>query len=147
ALHVLPVVVQRALHRLAHLLLRRQVHDPADLADGLLRSAADSGLCLDSHADAGVVILGSCADAGSERGDDVRYDATVQGELLPRWDRTLALAGAAETAGADVVVKVRDGSAGQRWVTDAPSASPGSLSTAGTDGPSARPTRPPAKDA
>ncbi|MGW1288112.1 RICIN domain-containing protein [Streptomyces sp. NPDC002586] len=116
-------------------------------ADGLLRSAADSGLCLDSHADAGVVILGSCADAGSKRGDDVRYDATVQGELLPRWDRTLALAGSAETAGADVVVKVRDGSAGQRWVTDAPSASPGSLSTAGTDGPSARPTRPPAKDA
>ncbi|OLZ74476.1 hydrolase [Streptomyces sp. IMTB 2501] len=116
-------------------------------ADGLLRSAADSGLCLDSHADAGVVILGSCADAGSKRGDDVRYDLTQRGELLPRWDPSLALTTAADRVGADLVVKVRDGSAGQRWVTDAPSASPGSLSTAGTDGPSTRPARPPAKDA
>ncbi|EST35830.1 RICIN domain-containing protein, partial [Streptomyces roseochromogenus] len=116
-------------------------------ADGLLRSAAGSGLCLDSHADAGVVILGSCAGAGSNRGDDVRYDLTERGELLPRWDRTLALATAADSVGADLVVKVRDGSAGQRWVADAPSASPGSLSIAGTDGPSTRPARPPAKDA
>ncbi|MEU6776052.1 RICIN domain-containing protein [Streptomyces sp. NPDC046759] len=108
-------------------------------ADGLLRSAADSGLCLDSHADAGVVILGTCAEAGSKRGDDVRYDVTVQGELLPRWDRTLAVAATADTAGADLVVKVRDRSAGQRWVTDASSASPGSLSIAGTGGSSARP--------
>ncbi|MFG2122933.1 RICIN domain-containing protein [Streptomyces sp. NPDC048710] len=108
-------------------------------ADGLLRSAAGSGLCLDSHADAGVVILGTCADVGARRGDDVRYDLTVQGELLPRWDETLALATAGETAGADIVVKVRDRSAGQRWVNDGPSASPGSLSIAGTEGPSAQP--------
>ncbi|OXY88832.1 RICIN domain-containing protein [Streptomyces diastatochromogenes] len=107
--------------------------------DGLLRSAADSGLCLDSHADAGVVILGTCADVGARRGDDVRYDLTVQGELLPRWDETLALATTGDTAGADIVVKVRDRSAGQRWLTDGPSASPGSLSIAGTEGPSARP--------
>ncbi|GHE06664.1 RICIN domain-containing protein [Streptomyces alanosinicus] len=113
-------------------------------ADGLLRSAAGSGLCLDSHADAGVVILGSCAGAGSKRADDVRYDVTVQGELLPRWDRTLALATTAESVGADLVAKVRDGSTGQRWVTDASSASPGSLSVAGTD-PSARPRRTPAR--
>ncbi|MFE1878158.1 RICIN domain-containing protein [Streptomyces diastatochromogenes] len=107
--------------------------------DGLLRSAADSGLCLDSHADAGVVILGTCADVGARRGDDVRYDLTVQGELLPRWDETLALATTGDTAGADIVVKVRDRSAGQRWLTDGPSASPGSLSIAGTEGPSAQP--------
>ncbi|MET9449645.1 RICIN domain-containing protein [Streptomyces cinerochromogenes] len=83
--------------------------------DGLLRSGAGAGLCLDSHADAGVVVLGDCAGAGSARADDVRYDLTPQGELLPRWDRTLALAAGGEGAGADLVVKVRDGSAGQRW--------------------------------
>ncbi|MEV5798461.1 RICIN domain-containing protein [Streptomyces collinus] len=89
-------------------------------ADGLLRSGADAGLCLDSHADAGVVILGTCADADARRGDDVRYHLTVQGELLPRWDETLALSPAGETAGSDIVVKVRDHSAGQRWLSDAP---------------------------
>ncbi|MEU5535432.1 RICIN domain-containing protein [Streptomyces sp. NPDC020362] len=108
-------------------------------ADGLLRNGADSGLCLDSHADAGVVILGTCPDAGAQRGDDARYDLTVRGELLPRWDETLALAPAGQEAGADIVVKVRDRSAGQRWLTDGPSASPGSLSVAGTGGRSAQP--------
>ncbi|MEU1408961.1 RICIN domain-containing protein [Streptomyces sp. NPDC005728] len=108
-------------------------------ADGLLRSAAGSGLCLDSHADAGVVIVGTCAEAGTKRGDDVRYDLTVQGEFLPHWDKTLALAATGENAGADIVVKVRDRSAGQRWPADGPSASPGSLSIAGSDAPSAQP--------
>ncbi|MEU2928165.1 RICIN domain-containing protein [Streptomyces sp. NPDC007251] len=103
--------------------------------DGRLRSAADSELCLDSHADAGVVILGTCADTGSPRADDVRYDPTAQGALLPRWDNTLALATSADTAGADLVVKVRDGSPDQRWLPDAPSATPGSLSIAGTQAP------------
>ncbi|MFE3637226.1 RICIN domain-containing protein [Streptomyces sp. NPDC059168] len=103
-------------------------------ADGLLRSAADPRLCLDSHADAGVVILGRCAGAGERRGDDVRYDLTVRGEFPPRWDRSLALAPGGDGAGTDVVVKVRDDSAAQRWRADAPSASPGSLSVAG-DGP------------
>ncbi|MER6738961.1 RICIN domain-containing protein, partial [Streptomyces puniciscabiei] len=104
-------------------------------ADGRLRSAAAVGLCLDSHADAGVVILGTCADAGAQRGDDVRYDLTAQGELLPRWDGTLALATSTDTVGADLVVKVRDGSSGQRWATDTPSPSPSSLSIAGTQSP------------
>ncbi|WP_251096062.1 RICIN domain-containing protein [Streptomyces sp. Caat 7-52] len=113
---------------------QRWTYDP----DGQLRSAAGAGLCLDSHADAGVVILGDCADAGSERGDDVRYDLTAQGELVPRWDRTLALA-AGDRPGDGLVVKVRDGSAGQRWTTDTPTASPGSLSIAGTEDPSAGP--------
>ncbi|MFI1069138.1 RICIN domain-containing protein [Streptomyces puniciscabiei] len=104
-------------------------------ADGRLRSAAAVGLCLDSHADAGVVILGTCADAGAQRGDDVRYDLTAQGELLPRWDGTLALATSTDTVGADLVVKVRDGSSGQRWATDTPSPSPSSFSIAGTQSP------------
>ncbi|MGJ3558411.1 ricin-type beta-trefoil lectin domain protein [Streptomyces sp. INA 01156] len=30
--------------------------------DGLLRSVADPGLCLDSHKDAGVVVLATCAE-------------------------------------------------------------------------------------
>ncbi|MFE9450973.1 RICIN domain-containing protein [Streptomyces sp. NPDC006739] len=109
--------------------------------DGRLRSAADSDLCLDSRADAGVVILGVCSDAQGQRADDVRYDLTVQGELLPRWDETLALAATGTGPGADIVVKVRDRSTDQRWLTDAPPSSPGSLSIAGTEGPSARPAK------
>ncbi|WP_333740814.1 RICIN domain-containing protein, partial [Streptomyces sp. IBSBF 2806] len=103
--------------------------------DGQLRSAAHPDLCVDSHADAGVVILGTCADATDARGEDVRYDLTVQGELLPRWDDALALATAGEDVGADVVVKVRDHSTGQRWLTDAASVTPGSLAVTGTDAP------------
>ena len=89
-------------------------------------------LCLDSHVDAGVVVLGSCAAAASKRGDDVRYDLTVQGELLPRWQEGLAVAPAASDPGADVVVKVRDRTDEQRWRADGSksSASPESLSVA-----------------
>ncbi|MFD9395130.1 ricin-type beta-trefoil lectin domain protein [Streptomyces sp. NPDC060000] len=103
--------------------------------DGQVRSVAQSGLCVDSHADAGVVILGACADTTEARADDVRYDLTVQGELLPRWDDALALAPAGEQPGADLVVRVRDHSTGQRWLTDVTSATPGSLAVTGTDAP------------
>ncbi|MFK4144703.1 RICIN domain-containing protein [Streptomyces sp. NPDC004065] len=109
--------------------------------DGLLRSGADPALCLDSHADAGVVILGDCADADARRGPDVRYDLTRQGELLPRWEGQLALAAAAPQEDADIVVKVRDGTTAQRWLTDdalSRDRGPGSLSIAGTDPPAAR---------
>ncbi|MFH0519460.1 RICIN domain-containing protein [Streptomyces sp. M41] len=110
--------------------------------DGLLRSAADRELCLDSHADAGVVILGKCAGPDSARADDVRYDLTAQGELLPRWDGRLALAAVATDPGSDIVVKVRDGSDGQRWSADpVASSSSGSLSSAGTGTPGARAVR------
>ncbi|CAM5660727.1 RICIN domain-containing protein [Streptomyces aurantiogriseus] len=108
-------------------------------ADGQLRSVADRDLCVDSHADAGVVILGACAEADDARADDVRYDLTVQGELLPRWGETLALASTGEDPGADVVVKVRDHSSDQRWLTDAVTASPGSLEITGTETPPAQP--------
>ncbi|MGW6905089.1 RICIN domain-containing protein [Streptomyces sp. NPDC054940] len=107
--------------------------------DGLLRSVAEPDLCLDSHIDAGVVILGKCADDDAKRAEDVRYDLTVQGELLPRWDDQLALAPTASDAGADIVVKVRDGSDAQRWSVDPQaSASPGSLSSGESEVPAAR---------
>ncbi|WP_030675068.1 ricin-type beta-trefoil lectin domain protein [Streptomyces cellulosae] len=106
--------------------------------DGLLRSVADPDLCLDSHLDAGVVVLGTCAAEKDKRGDDVRYDLTVRGEFLPRWDGQLALASSSDDAGADIVVKVRDGSDEQSWLTDpASTATPGSLSVTGTRKPSA----------
>ncbi|MFY1675817.1 RICIN domain-containing protein [Streptomyces sp. WMMC905] len=95
--------------------------------DGSVRSVADPGLCLDSRADAGVVLLGTCAREGTARAEDVRYAATARGELLPLWRRQLALAATAEDADADIVVKVRDGSEAQMWqaeTTLAPSATP-----------------------
>ncbi|MGW1543831.1 RICIN domain-containing protein [Streptomyces sp. NPDC002309] len=106
--------------------------------DGQLRSVAYDELCLDSHADAGVVILGACTGEGDGRADDVRYDLTVQGELLPRWDERLALSVTTGDPGADIVVKVRGGSEDQRWLTDPQPAAAGSLSVAETVHPSAR---------
>ncbi|MFD7994064.1 RICIN domain-containing protein, partial [Streptomyces mexicanus] len=110
-------------------------------ADGLLRSSADPGLCLDSHADAGVVVLGTCAGADTRRGPDVRYDLTVRGELLPRWDERLALAFTTAAPDAAVVTKVRDRSAAQQWATDA--ASPAPLPIAGAGARPGRPSGPP----
>ncbi|MCX5425683.1 RICIN domain-containing protein [Streptomyces sp. NBC_00078] len=111
-------------------------------SNGLVRSVADSGLCLDSHVDAGVVVLGKCAAEKDKRGEDVRYDLTAQGELLTRWDKQLALTATAEDPGADIVVKVREGSSAQRWLADATaSADQGSLSIPGTDTPVVRAAR------
>ncbi|MEV6612813.1 RICIN domain-containing protein [Streptomyces sp. NPDC051051] len=107
--------------------------------DGQLRSLAEPQLCVDSHADAGVVILEACTGADAPRADDVRYDLTPRGELLPRWSDSLALAPAGTDPGADVVVKVRDRSDGQSWQTDAVPAATGSLSITGTEPPAARP--------
>ncbi|MDG5806285.1 RICIN domain-containing protein [Streptomyces ossamyceticus] len=105
--------------------------------DGLLRSVANPELCLDSQVDAGVVVLGTCADEDSGRGEDVRYDFSVQGELLPRWGEGLAVAPTETDAKADVVVKGRDDSATQRWLTDGVTASPESLSVSGSEAPTA----------
>ncbi|MFJ5262228.1 ricin-type beta-trefoil lectin domain protein [Streptomyces sp. NPDC088387] len=80
--------------------------------DGLLRSVADPGLCVDSHVGHSVR-LGACADS-----KDVRYDFTVQGALVPRWDQDLALAPAATDGSGNLMVKMRDGSETQRWVID-----------------------------
>jgi hypothetical protein len=116
--------------------------------DGLLRSVANPELCLDSHVDAGVIVLGSCAAPSAKRGDDVRYDLTVQGELLPRWREGLAVAPSSNDPAAEVVVKIRDRSDEQRWLTDiTTTASPESLSIAGTGAPTGRPvTNPPRAD-
>ncbi|NEA67251.1 RICIN domain-containing protein [Streptomyces sp. SID12488] len=80
--------------------------------DGLLRSLADPSLCLDSHAGDGDVVLSGCV--GSDA-DDVRYDITVQGELLPHWREDLAVVPVSLRAGVDVVVRTRTGSAGEMW--------------------------------
>ncbi|CAL9347840.1 hypothetical protein SUDANB145_00405 [Streptomyces sp. enrichment culture] len=109
--------------------------------DGLLRSVADPGLCLDSRADAGVVVLGTCADEGSARGHDVRYALTTDDELVLRRDPQLALAVTAAEPGADIVVKLRDNSTGQRWRTDPAPTSPtlsGPVPAAGRGDPEAR---------
>ncbi|MET8028241.1 RICIN domain-containing protein [Streptomyces avermitilis] len=107
--------------------------------DGLLRSVADSELCLDSGADDGIAELGRCVAERSAHGDDVRYDLTVQGELLSRRKGSLAVTPGNTDPNADIVVKVRDGSDSQRWLTDSPSDQPESLSIAGTAPPSATP--------
>ncbi|MFJ6571837.1 ricin-type beta-trefoil lectin domain protein [Streptomyces sp. NPDC091292] len=86
--------------------------------DGLLRSLADTELCLNSHADDGTVSLGRCAGPTAPGADDVRYDLTVQGRLITRWDDDLAIAPTGAEKGAAVVVKIRDASPEQRWLID-----------------------------
>ncbi|MET7569284.1 RICIN domain-containing protein [Streptomyces sp. NPDC005492] len=82
--------------------------------DGLLRSLADPGLCLDSDTTAGTVTLAGCLVHAGE----VHYDLTVRGELLLRWSQGLAVTPVNGKAGARLVAKDRDGSAGQRWALE-----------------------------
>ncbi|WP_392959576.1 RICIN domain-containing protein [Streptomyces sp. LN245] len=88
--------------------------------DGLLRSVASTGLCLDARADDGVLLLGRCAGEDEKRREDMRYDLTDEGELLSRGRDGLAVAPASTDPGADIVVKVRDYSDIQRWRTERP---------------------------
>ncbi|MFF8291042.1 ricin-type beta-trefoil lectin domain protein [Streptomyces sp. NPDC016309] len=83
--------------------------------DGLLRSAAAPDLCAHSQEPSGVVVLRLCA---TQAAMTVRYDLSVQGDLVPRWHAGLGLVPTAPQAGATVVVRMRDGSASQRWLTD-----------------------------
>ncbi len=85
--------------------------------DGLLRSAADAGLCLDSRLGYSVR-LGPCAGAGRPEPENVRYDFTLQGTLVPRSGQNLALAPAATDGSGALVLKNRVDSAAQRWVID-----------------------------
>jgi len=79
--------------------------------DGLLRSAADPGLCLDSDTGKRSVVVADCLT----RAGEVRYDLTVRGELLLRRGKGLLVApGKGET----VVVTERNGSQKQRWVLE-----------------------------
>jgi hypothetical protein len=79
--------------------------------DGLLRSAADPGLCLDSDSEKRSVVVADCLT----RTGEVRYDLTVRGEVLLRRGKGLLIApGKGET----VVITERNGSKGQRWVLE-----------------------------
>ncbi|MGW0904256.1 RICIN domain-containing protein [Streptomyces sp. NPDC002853] len=106
--------------------------------NGLLSTIARPDLCLDSHRDDGVLVLGACVAPSAAHADEVRYDLTVLGELLPRWHERLAVAPASARKGAEVVVKVRDGSQEQRWMLDSSSADPKSRSIKGKGEPTAK---------
>ncbi|MGW0599873.1 RICIN domain-containing protein [Streptomyces sp. NPDC002776] len=82
-------------------------------SDGLLRSAADPTLCLNSRAEEGTVVLDDCLVHAGE----VRHDLTVHGELLLRGGQDRVVAPGDEK---DVTVAGRDGSADQRWAFDTP---------------------------
>lgn len=114
--------------------------------DGLLRSAADAGLCLDSRLGYSVR-LGPCAGTGQPEPENVRYDFTLQGTLVPRSGQNLALAPAATDGSGALVLKNRVDSAAQHWVIDTSKPDPqmqfvnwGADSTAsGTPSPKAAP--------
>ncbi|MFE2428877.1 ricin-type beta-trefoil lectin domain protein [Streptomyces sp. NPDC059373] len=91
--------------------------------DGLLRSLADPAFCLDSRSSFSIR-LGPCTGASRPGADDVRYDFTVQGELVPRWNQGLAVVPVSPSDGAALVLKLRDDATSQRWQTVASEASP-----------------------
>jgi hypothetical protein len=84
-------------------------------ADGLLRSGADPGLCLDSRLSFSVR-LGSCAATSGRDAANVRYDFTLQGTLVPRWNQELALTPDSTEKGAGLVLKTRDATTSERWL-------------------------------
>ncbi|MGW2046361.1 ricin-type beta-trefoil lectin domain protein [Streptomyces sp. NPDC001858] len=85
--------------------------------DGLLRSAANADLCLDSSLGYSVR-LAPCAGSGQADPTNVRYDFTLQGTLVPRSGQNLALAPAATDGSGSLVLKNRADGAAQRWVID-----------------------------
>jgi len=93
-------------------------------ADGLLRDVADPGLCLDSHLGYSVQ-LAACSGESQPGTKNVRYDFTLQGTLVPRWNQDLALAPASASAKAEaaLVLKLRKDEPAQRWTLDTSSPS------------------------
>ncbi|MFI6494449.1 ricin-type beta-trefoil lectin domain protein [Streptomyces sp. NPDC050564] len=91
-------------------------------ADGLLRDVADPDLCLDSHLGYSVQ-LAPCSGESQPGTKNVRYDFTLQGALVPRWNQDLALAPAAAQHGAALVLKPRKDETVQRWTLDTSSPS------------------------
>ncbi|WP_344051650.1 RICIN domain-containing protein [Streptomyces thermoalcalitolerans] len=86
--------------------------------DGLLRSGAAPELCLDSRLGYSVR-LAPCTDpSGRDHPKDIRYDFTLQGVLIPRFDQDLALTPAATDGGGALVLKIRAKNDTQRWVMD-----------------------------
>ncbi|MXM67319.1 hydrolase [Streptomyces sp. HUCO-GS316] len=90
--------------------------------DGLLRSVADPGLCLDSHLGYSVRLAPCTGPSQDSR--YVRYDFTLQGALVPRWDQDLALAPAATDGAGALVLKNRAEDPAQRWTFDTSKADP-----------------------
>ncbi|MFF0791760.1 ricin-type beta-trefoil lectin domain protein [Streptomyces spiralis] len=86
-------------------------------SDGLLRSGAAPGLCLDSHLGWSVQ-LAPCPGASAPGARNVRYDFTLQGTLVPRFDQDLALTPAATDGAGALVLKTRARSDTQRWTID-----------------------------
>ncbi|MDH2394043.1 RICIN domain-containing protein, partial [Streptomyces sp. HNM0663] len=105
--------------------------------DGLLRSFAAPGLCLRSHELDGVARLGGCSGASADDAEDVRYDLTIQGLIVPRWNEALALVPASDDVGTNVVIRIRDGSVEQRWFADSPGYTPRLKPDSGADAPTA----------
>ncbi|MFI1356257.1 ricin-type beta-trefoil lectin domain protein [Streptomyces sp. NPDC020898] len=85
--------------------------------DGLLRNLAAPDLCLDSHLGYSVQ-LAPCTGASQPGTKNVRYDFTLQGTLVPRWDQDLALTPAGAKDKAPLVLKAREESTDQHWVFD-----------------------------
>ncbi|WP_227025698.1 ricin-type beta-trefoil lectin domain protein [Streptomyces fodineus] len=84
--------------------------------DGLLRSSAAPDLCLDSHLGYSVR-LAPCSATGTA-GRNIRYDFTLQGALIPRWNQELALTPAATDGSGALVLKIRAPGDAQRWALD-----------------------------
>ncbi|MDX2545944.1 ricin-type beta-trefoil lectin domain protein [Streptomyces sp. WI04-05B] len=85
--------------------------------DGLLRNAAAPDLCLDSHLGYSVQ-LAPCTGVSQPGTKNVRYDFTLQGTLVPRWDQELALTPATARGEAPLVLKPRAEAPDQHWVFD-----------------------------
>jgi len=85
--------------------------------DGRLRSVEDPDLCLDSHLGYSVQ-LAPCAGTSKSTAKNIRYDFTLQGTLVPRWNQDLALAPAATDGSGALVVKTRDDGDAERWAFD-----------------------------
>ncbi|MEV0225670.1 ricin-type beta-trefoil lectin domain protein [Streptomyces sp. NPDC050704] len=99
-------------------------------SDGLLRSVADSDLCLDSRL-AYSVRLGPCEVEKDQDDEDqakkdqdkkdqagVHYDFTDEGNLVPFGKSDLALAPVSGDEETGLVLKARDDSPAQRWEFD-----------------------------
>ncbi|MEU4929852.1 ricin-type beta-trefoil lectin domain protein [Streptomyces yokosukanensis] len=84
--------------------------------DGRLRSSAAPDLCLDSHLGYSVRLAPCSATGTAAR--DIRYDFTLQGALIPRWNQDLALTPAATDGSGALVLKNRTTGDTQRWTVD-----------------------------
>ncbi|MGW6905099.1 ricin-type beta-trefoil lectin domain protein [Streptomyces sp. NPDC054940] len=86
--------------------------------DGLMRSATNPDLCLDSHLGYSVR-LAPCTGGSDSEKKNVRYDFTLQGTLVPRFNQDLALSPAATDGSGALVLKTRDDEGdAQHWVID-----------------------------